>query len=101
MTHPSAEPAGSKHDYRGLDDHLKYDQSSSENPDFWYEPEMGLQRLERIRFPYFESGLGPFAGKRVLDVGCGGGILAEDLARAGARVVAVDASRVTVEVARR
>src|SRR5262249_59679953 len=61
---------------------------------------MGLQKLERLRFPYFEQRLGPFAGKRALDVGCGGGILAEDLARAGARVVGVDASQVTVEAAR-
>ncbi|HKA24695.1 MAG TPA: bifunctional 2-polyprenyl-6-hydroxyphenol methylase/3-demethylubiquinol 3-O-methyltransferase UbiG [Candidatus Eisenbacteria bacterium] len=109
MSHPSAHgPAGTKpgappgapKDYRGLPDHEKYDRSSAENPEFWYDPAMGLQKLERLRFPYFQEHLGPFAGKRALDVGCGGGILAEDLARAGARVVGVDASQVTVEAAR-
>jgi 2-polyprenyl-6-hydroxyphenyl methylase/3-demethylubiquinone-9 3-methyltransferase len=37
----------------------------------------------------------------VLDVGCGGGFLAESLARAGARVCAVDHSAPTIDVARR
>jgi 2-polyprenyl-6-hydroxyphenyl methylase/3-demethylubiquinone-9 3-methyltransferase len=62
---------------------------------------MGLQQLERLRFPYFEKSLGPLGGRRVLDVGCGGGILSEDLARAGAKVVAVDPSKVTLDVARK
>jgi 2-polyprenyl-6-hydroxyphenyl methylase / 3-demethylubiquinone-9 3-methyltransferase len=105
MSHPSAHSPATKSaaakDYRGLPDHEKYDRSSAENPEFWYDPAMGLQRLERLRFPYFQEHLGPFTGKRVLDVGCGGGILAEDLARAGARVVGVDASQVTIEAARR
>ncbi len=42
----------------------------------------------------------PLAGARVLDVGCGGGLLAESLARAGARVTAIDLAPGMVEVAR-
>ncbi len=38
---------------------------------------------------------------KVLDVGCGGGILAEALARAGARVTGIDLSRPTLEAASR
>lgn len=38
---------------------------------------------------------------RILDVGCGGGILSEALARAGARVTGIDLSRPTLEAARR
>ncbi len=38
---------------------------------------------------------------RILDVGCGGGILAESLARSGARVTAIDLSEPTLEAARR
>jgi 2-polyprenyl-6-hydroxyphenyl methylase/3-demethylubiquinone-9 3-methyltransferase len=40
------------------------------------------------------------AGSRVLDVGCGGGLLAETLARAGARVTAIDLAPAMIEVAR-
>ena len=40
------------------------------------------------------------AGRRVLDVGCGGGLLAETLARAGARVTAIDLAPAMIEVAR-
>ncbi len=40
------------------------------------------------------------AGSRVLDVGCGGGLLAEALVRAGARVTAIDLAPGMIEVAR-
>ena len=42
----------------------------------------------------------PLRGLRVLDVGCGGGLLAEALARLGARVVGIDASAGNVAAAR-
>ena len=42
----------------------------------------------------------PLAGLSVLDVGCGGGILAEALARLGARVTGADASAESIAVAR-
>ncbi len=42
----------------------------------------------------------PLAGRRVLDMGCGGGLLAEPLARLGATVTAVDAAPENVAVAR-
>lgn len=42
----------------------------------------------------------PIEGKRVLDIGCGGGLLTEFLARAGASVVGIDASAPIIEVAR-
>ncbi len=40
------------------------------------------------------------AGRRVLDVGCGGGLLAESLAREGAQVTAIDLAPAMIEVAR-
>ncbi len=40
------------------------------------------------------------SGKRVLDVGCGGGILSEALARAGAVVTGIDGSSACIDVAR-
>lgn len=42
----------------------------------------------------------PLAGARVLDVGCGGGLLTEALAGAGARVTGIDAGERAIEVAR-
>jgi 2-polyprenyl-6-hydroxyphenyl methylase/3-demethylubiquinone-9 3-methyltransferase len=40
------------------------------------------------------------AGLRILDIGCGGGILSEPLARLGARVVGIDPSEANIAVAR-
>ena len=42
----------------------------------------------------------PLAGIRVLDVGCGGGLLCESMARAGARVTGIDLAPAMIEVAR-
>ena len=39
-------------------------------------------------------------GKRVLDIGCGGGILTEALSKAGAEVIGIDASAQTIGVAK-
>ncbi len=42
----------------------------------------------------------PFEGIRILDIGCGGGLLAEPMARLGARVVGADAAARNIPVAR-
>lgn len=42
----------------------------------------------------------PFAGLRILDIGCGGGLLAEPMARLGADVVGADAAERNIPVAR-
>ena len=42
----------------------------------------------------------PFDGLSVLDIGCGGGLIAEPLARLGASVVGADASETNIEVAK-
>jgi SAM-dependent methyltransferase len=44
--------------------------------------------------------LGPVADKRILDLGCGNGVFARRLARAGARVAAVDVSAAMIDKAR-
>ena len=41
------------------------------------------------------------AGLRVLDIGCGGGLLAESLCRLGADVTAIDPAPASIEIARR
>ena len=42
----------------------------------------------------------PFAGLRLLDIGCGGGLLAEPMARLGATVIGADAAERNIPVAR-
>ncbi len=42
----------------------------------------------------------PFEGLRILDIGCGGGLLCEPMARLGATVVGADASETNIEVAK-
>eukprot|EP01025_Chloroclados_australasicus_P044865 TRINITY_DN48897_c0_g1_i1.p1 TRINITY_DN48897_c0_g1~~TRINITY_DN48897_c0_g1_i1.p1 ORF type:complete len:294 (-),score=24.38 TRINITY_DN48897_c0_g1_i1:362-1243(-) len=46
----------------------------------------------------FDSSV-PFEGKTILDVGCGGGILSESLARMGAQVTGIDAEETNIKVA--
>lgn len=58
-----------------------------------------LHVLNPTRLAYIQDRLS-LTGLRVLDVGCGGGLLAEGLARAGAEVVAIDLAEPMIEVAR-
>ena len=58
----------------------------------WWDPEgpqKALHALNPARLGYV-SGRVPLAGAAVLDVGCGGGLLSEALAAAGAQVTAID-----------
>lgn len=89
------------YDVRNLSDPAKYDHLVElESPAIWWDltgPLGGLHLLNEVRVPYFEEVLGGFAGNRILDVGCGGGIFTEPLARGGASVVAIDASPGSVQ----
>ena len=58
-----------------------------------------LHLLNPVRTRYIAARVA-LAGRRVLDVGCGGGLLAEALAREGARVTAIDLAPGMIEVAR-
>jgi 2-polyprenyl-6-hydroxyphenyl methylase / 3-demethylubiquinone-9 3-methyltransferase len=57
-----------------------------------------LHALNPVRFEYVAQ-RAQLAQKRVLDVGCGGGLLAESLARQGAQVSAIDLAPSMIEVA--
>ena len=52
------------------------------------------------RFGRDPNGARPFEGLRFLDIGCGGGLLCEPMARLGAQVVGVDPSETNIEVAK-
>jgi len=58
-----------------------------------------LHRINPLRLGWIEA-RAPLAGRRVLDVGCGGGILAEAMARRGADVLGIDLAEASLGVAR-
>ena len=58
-----------------------------------------LHKLNPVRARYVQE-RARLAGARALDVGCGGGLLAESLARAGAVVTAIDLAPTMIETAR-
>ena len=57
-----------------------------------------MHDLNPLRLRYVERAAA-LLDKPVLDVGCGGGILSESMARAGARVLGIDLSRAVLDVA--
>ncbi len=59
----------------------------------------GLHDINPLRLAYIAE-RAPLAGTRVVDVGCGGGILAEAMARRGAKVTGIDAAEAPLAVAR-
>ena len=67
----------------------------------WWDPGDVLTRITPVRFSYIASVCGDLTGYRVLDLGCGGGLLAEPLRQAGADVIGIDISVRALQVARR
>jgi 2-polyprenyl-6-hydroxyphenyl methylase/3-demethylubiquinone-9 3-methyltransferase len=68
----------------------------------WWDPRgdmKPLHELNPLRLRFVDE-RAPLAGRQVLDVGCGGGLLAEAMARAGAQVTALDLSTELLAVAR-
>jgi 2-polyprenyl-6-hydroxyphenyl methylase/3-demethylubiquinone-9 3-methyltransferase len=68
----------------------------------WWDPEgesRPLHDLNPVRLGYIADRAN-LKGARALDVGCGGGILSESLARAGANVTAIDLAPAVLDVAR-
>ena len=69
----------------------------------WWDPESEFKPLHDInplRVGWVERIVGGLHGKRIVDVGCGGGIFAEALARLGAQVTGIDLSEKGIGVAR-
>jgi 2-polyprenyl-6-hydroxyphenyl methylase / 3-demethylubiquinone-9 3-methyltransferase len=67
----------------------------------WWDPEgefRPLHEINPLRLGWIE-GHAPLAGRDALDVGCGGGILAEAMARRGARVTGIDLAEKPLKVA--
>ncbi len=69
----------------------------------WWDPDSEFKPLHDInplRLNYIDERTGGLPGKSVLDVGCGGGILAESMALRGARVTGIDMGEAPLAVAR-
>ncbi len=69
----------------------------------WWDPHSEFKPLHAInplRLQWVEDIAGPLEGRRVVDVGCGGGILAESMAARGASVTGIDLAEKPLAVAR-
>ena len=67
----------------------------------WWDPESEFRPLHQInplRLDWIQLQV-PLSGKRVLDVGCGGGILSDAMARKGAQVLGIDLATKPLRVA--
>ena len=81
-------------------DHVEIDKFSQMAHKWWdldgeFKP---LHQINPLRTGYIDHHA-PLAGTRVIDVGCGGGILSEALARAGASVTGIDLAKKSLKVA--
>jgi 2-polyprenyl-6-hydroxyphenyl methylase/3-demethylubiquinone-9 3-methyltransferase len=74
----------------------------SEQAHRWWDPdsEFGpLHQINPLRLQWIDNLAGGLAGKKVVDIGCGGGILADSMARKGASVLGVDLASKALRVA--
>ena len=77
------------------------------NPNGKFKP---LHKFNPIRIEYIKNNIikdfnissnhKPLKGISILDIGCGGGLLSEPLARLGAKVVGIDASKKNIDIAK-
>ncbi len=75
---------------------------AKDSPRWWDEdgPFAILHRLNPVRMEYILGQIGDVKRKDILDVGCGGGLVCEPLARLGANVTGLDADINAIEAAR-
>ncbi|MDJ0776316.1 MAG: bifunctional 2-polyprenyl-6-hydroxyphenol methylase/3-demethylubiquinol 3-O-methyltransferase UbiG [Gammaproteobacteria bacterium] len=69
----------------------------------WWDPHSEfapLHQINPLRVDYIDRHCGGLDGKRVLDIGCGGGLLCEAMASRGARVTGIDLAEKSLQVAR-
>ena len=87
----------------------KFSKLASEwwNPDGKFKP---LHKFNPIRISYIKNNIintfklknkkKPLAGTKILDIGCGGGLLSEPMCRLGANVTGIDASKKNIDIAK-
>ena len=85
----------------------------SKMADEWWDPEGKFKPLHKFnptRIKYIKENIinnfklknktKPLSGIKILDIGCGGGLLSEPMSRLGANVTAIDASKKNIEIAK-
>lgn len=124
-THHDPDPSPKNQDHVRVDPHL-WASSTSFNAEevekframahSWWDPRgpcqplhsMNALRVSLVRQGLFQTGIIPedraqtgqdLTGLRILDIGCGGGILSEPLARLGAQVTGLDAAEENIKIA--
>jgi 2-polyprenyl-6-hydroxyphenyl methylase / 3-demethylubiquinone-9 3-methyltransferase len=98
MTPPAAAPTSGPHTNANPAELEKFDRLAAR----WWDPDgesRPLHDLNPARLGYIAAHC-ELRGARALDVGCGGGLLSEALAQAGAAVTAIDLAPEVIEVAR-
>ncbi len=77
----------------------KFNSTTSEwwhhNGDF-----QSLHKINPLRTNWIDQ-MSPIAGSQILDVGCGGGILSEALARRGGSVTGIDIAQAALDIAKK
>jgi 2-polyprenyl-6-hydroxyphenyl methylase/3-demethylubiquinone-9 3-methyltransferase len=74
----------------------------SENAAYWWDPEGDFKPLHQInplRLTYINDKVN-LSGKKVIDIGCGGGILSESMALLNADVTGIDMSATAINIAK-
>lgn len=69
----------------------------------WWDPDgefKPLHQINPLRVDFIQRQCDGVFGKRVLDIGCGGGLVTEALAQAGAKVTGIDLAEQSLQVAR-
>lgn len=72
--------------------------------DQWWNAEGNFKMLHIFnpkRIQYIESFIGEVRGKKILDIGCGGGLVSEGLAKLGAKVTGIDLGEKAIESAKK
>ncbi len=69
----------------------------------WWDEESEfkpLHQLNPVRVGYIRQGIDHFSGRKILDIGCGGGLLTEAMAAEGAQVTGIDMAEKSLSIAR-